>query len=280
MMSFERLVEQFDKANEELIEKTDGVLFNCCSWVKNFESPDWDEKGVFIRRCKNNVDKIYVLLLDIDGTQTLKQAIDIWQDYEFYIYSTFSHSTEKDKFRLILPLETPLTRLEFDERHDAMASEFNVDGASFTISQAFYLPSYNKENKSLAFTYWNKDKPRYDVMILEKQEINYNVNTEIPNYSTDNPHPLAIPIFNTLKTGSDLHVVDAMPLAILCKSKGLTLDQYKYLVSTMAASDSMLRTGGIDIENLYHRGFNSFMTDNKAIKLMQKLNCDMWRFIK
>ena len=279
--TFEELVDYFTEEQKLLEDKTDGLLFNCCRYKTDYESPESVKNGRspvtdYIRRCKENVESISCLLLDVDGTMSLEESIKQWQDYEFLVYSTHSNSAEKEKFRLVIPLETPLTLKEFDTRHESMCKEFSVDGASFTISQCFYLPSYNYNNKDLAYVYWNKSQLRYDAMVLEKEEINYNIQFEKPNF--DEKHPMAQSIYLTLMTGSDLHYSDALSLAILCKSKGLSVHEYKQIVYKIANQDSDLRTKKVDLDKLYLQGFNSFMTDKKAVQLMNKLNCSMWRF--
>jgi len=247
--TFEELVEFFTEEQKFLEDKTHGLLFNCCSYkteylspetVKNARSPITD----YIRRCKENVDTISCLLLDVDGTMTLAESVEQWQDYEFLVYSTHSNSIDKEKFRLVIPLKTPLTLTEFDSRHESMIKEFKVDGASFTISQCFYLPSYGSENKDIAYVYWNKSHLRYDCLKLEPEEINYNVNFKKPVFT--DKHPMAQAIFQTLMTGSDLHYSDALSLAILCKSKGLSVSEYKQIVHTISHSESDLRTKKVD----------------------------------
>jgi hypothetical protein len=284
--TFEEIVYQFKEAQSELKIKEDGMLFNCCTWVKNFTNPPEDKfnqdksfypREELIRRCKENVDHIYCLLLDVDGTMTLEQTIDKWKEYEFLIYSTHSNSIEKEKFRLIVPLRTALSMQEFDERHDSMCTAFNVDGASFTISQAFYLPSYSADNKDIAFVYWNESDTRYDALPLSTVPITINPTLTAPTGATT---AITNSIYRTLITGSDLHYADALALAVLCKSKGLTEANYIDIVKTIAAPDSALRTSAVSLSNLYSQGFNAYMKNDTAIKLMQKLHCDMWRFVK
>lgn len=256
------------------------MLFNCLKYKNDYISPDnikveGANKDDYIRRCKENVESISCLLLDIDGTMTLEQAINQWCEYEFLIYSTHSNSVEKEKFRMVIPLKTALTQTEFDKRHNSMIDAFSVDGASFTISQCFYLPSYSESNKHLAYVYWNTSDTRYDALTLAEEQINYNIVMEKPNFEKNT---MSQTIYNTLITGSDLHYSDALSLAILCKCKGLSVNEYKQIVLTIANPDSDLRTKKVDLDKLYKQGFNSFMTDRKAIQLMNRLNCNMWRF--
>lgn len=279
--TFEELVNYFTEEQKYLEDKTDGLLFNCCSYKTEYLSPETvkNARGPvtdYIRRCKENVNTISCLLLDVDGTMSLDDSIKQWQDYEFLIYSTHSNSVSKEKFRLVIPLKTPLTLEEFDTRHTSMIEEFSVDGASFTISQCFYLPSYGDNNKDISYVYWNKSEVRYDALVLATEKINYKESFEKPNF--DDKHPMAQSVYLTLLTGSDLHYSDALSLAILCKSKGINSTQYREIVHTISHPDSDLRTKKVDLNKLYNQGFDSFMTDRKAVQLMQRLNCSMWRF--
>jgi hypothetical protein len=277
--TFDELVEFFKDYQKETEDKTSGHLFNCCSYkTTDYLTPDYvkiGDKNDYIRRCKENVDKIYCLLLDVDGTQTLEESIKIWQNYEFLIYSTHSNSLNKEKFRLVIPLKTPMTNTEFDSRHDSMVEILGVDGASFTISQCFYLPTYSKDNKNISFIHHNKGE-LFDGLILPEKELNLNIQHEKPSFHGRSP--IAQLVFNTLLTGRDLHYSDALSLAILCKSKGLSSSEYTQIVQTISAPDSDLRTKKVNLGKLYSQGFDSFMTDKKAIELMKRLNCNMWRF--
>lgn len=278
--TFEELVEFFKEQQCELVNKEAGRLFNCCEYREDYESPKWVREGLdasqYIRRCKANVKSISCLLLDVDGTQTLDQVVNTWCDYEFLVYSTHGNSQNKEKFRLVIPLATPLTREEFDCRHTAMISSFGVDGASFTISQAFYLPSYSAENRNIAYIHWNQSEQRYNARDLPVEELNTNSLTVEPVAGERSAE--ATSVYRTLLTGSNLHYNDALPLAILCKAHGLTVSEFEYIVSAIAALDSQLRTDDVDLKHLYNQAYNSFMTTRKATALMRRLNCDMWRW--
>lgn len=281
-MSFDELVDLFRDSQRELANKEDGMLFNCVSYIEDYEPPDeikfhWlKNRTNYISRCKDNVDKIYCLLLDVDGKQTLEETIEQWHPYEFLIYSTWGHSRTKDKFRLIVPLYEPLTNKEFDARTDAMKSMFNlVDGASFTISQCFYFPSYQPGNKDIAFIHHNKSELKFDAMVLPEKQLSTNEATVIPKDYVD---PLSKMVYDTLLTGSGLRYADVLSLAVLCKSKGIDQIGFSNIVNTIAAADSSLRTNQVNLAKLYKEGYDSFMTNKKAIELMRKLNCNMWMF--
>lgn len=277
-MSFPEIVEFFQNNQSELQDKTAGLLFNCCSWRDDPEPPELTDRSVagLIRRCRQNVAQIYCLLLDIDGTMSLESAVADWAEYEFLIYSTYRHTQLKPKFRLVVPLAEPLTREQFDQRHEAMIAEFNVDAASFTISQAFYLPSHSPDNRDQAFVVWNQSDRRYSALGLPVTQIpdRQPARDLIPGQRT----PDALSVYRTLITGRNLHYSDVLPLAVLCKSRGLTCEEFVAVVQASSATDSVLRTGSIDIPHLYDQGYKSLMTKRKMISLMNRMGCDMWRW--
>lgn len=270
---FATVVNILKESQQLVVNKTDPEMFNLCSWIDNFESPEY--KQGFIRRCKSNVSQIYALLLDIDGTRTLADAVAEFANYEFLIYSTFGNSETKEKFRLILPLNTALTRLEFDQRHTSMCDYFGVDRASFTISQAFYLPCYNKDNEHISFIYWNQQPQRYEALLLPVREISTNI---VEGPKAGDVDPMAPSIYKTLLTGSNMRYADALPLAVLCKSKGLGLDIYRDIINTIAGADSSLRTGLADVDKIWTEAYSTHVRHTTMITLMQRLNCDMWRW--
>jgi len=248
-------------------------MFNLCSWRDDFDSPE--HKPGYIRRCKSNVAQIYAVVLDIDGTTTLEDAVAEFIEYEFLIYSTYNNSRDKDKFRIVLPLNSPLTRQEFEQRHDSMAESFNVDRASFTISQAFYLPCHNEQNADISYVEWNKSTRRYEALLLPAKIISENHHMGPQEGEID---PLAPSIYKTLLTGSNMRYADALPLAVVCKSKGLGYLEFKDIVMTIAGTDSSLRTGSADIDKIWQEAYTTYTRYDTMITLMQRLNCDMWRW--
>ena len=288
-LTFTELVLELMDSQQEIVNKEDAMLFNVCSTIKDFEHPpelNKDDEIIdysphnrtdLIRRCKANVDTIYCLLLDIDDNKTLDEAITEWVDYEFFIYSSFSHSKAKDKFRLILPLKRPLTAKEFNERHAAMVKKFNYeDGASFTMSQCFYFPSYSKDNKDDAFMYYNESNKRYDALQLSTvtiAEANEKHDIVMPTAMT----AMGKSVYNTLITGNNLHLVDAMPLAMLCKSHGIDFAGYCSIVG-QTGQNSCVSDKVTNLKELYGKGYNNHMTHKKSLELMQRMGCDTWRF--
>jgi len=272
-ITFEEFATIMVDSCREVVAKEDQEMFNLCAWREDFVSPN-DKEG-YIRRCKENVTEVYALLLDVDGNRTLANIIAEYAEYEFLVYSTFGNSAEKEKFRLILPLVEPLTAFDFELRKESIKTHFGVDDASFAVSQAFYFPCYTAENKDIHFVYWNEKPARYDVMPLEIQF----VSTNIVNGPIDGEvDPLAPSIYKTLLTGSNLRYADALPLAVLCKSKGLGEADFRDIINTVAGHDSSLRTGLANLDTIWREAYSTHIRNETMLNLMRRLNCDTWRF--
>ena len=271
-----------------LTTKEDGQLFNICSFIDNAEPPIEDsfnpdltphKREELIRRCKANVQEVYALLLDVDGNLTLAEAVAKWHAFEFFVYSTHGNSVDKEKFRLVMPLSTPVSRDAFDERHTSLCEFFGVDKASFTISQAFYWPSYSPSNADIRFAYHNKGEVRFDAMLLPAEEISRNI-VMPPAYAPGEQDPLADAIYETFLTGSNLRYADALTLAVICKSKGISEAHWRNLVQRISGFDSSLRSGEADLDKLWKDAYAGQIRNDTVIKLMKTLGCNMWRWKK
>jgi len=95
-----------------------------------------------IRRSKANLEFITGLVLDIDKGQRIEDAISLYEDLEYVIYTTFRHTSDEHRFRIIIPFSQPLLSEDIDLRKRAIQKTFpTVDRASFNASQAFYFHS-------------------------------------------------------------------------------------------------------------------------------------------
>ena len=108
---------------------------------------DLDNK--IIRR-NVNVETVSMILLDYDKGDSVDAIREKWKDFNHCIYSTFSHSAEKPKFRLVIPFKTPLTSEQFKN-----AWPFEADG-SFDESckdpsRMYYTPSCPPDKAGIAF---------------------------------------------------------------------------------------------------------------------------------
>jgi hypothetical protein len=279
---FGDFVQLLDENTKMLVCKEEGTLFNFCSYKKKgYESPKWcgnetRPRAELIKRCKNNVDKIYCLMLDVDGTMDILTAMQDFNEYEYLLYTTFNHSAARDKFRIVLPLEQPLTAADFNARHEALRKLFKVDGASFTISQAFYFPSYNKNNAADRIFYWHRSAVRFDAEAVVAVAALKHKGTAVDRMAL-NPLIRIVDInadlvYQAVMSCKGMHYTDALPLATLMKSKGLSYQHYSTAVDRIAVADSVLRTDTVSVQKLWEKGYGR-VTHKHATELLKRLSC-------
>lgn len=104
------------------------------------------------RRLKENIKEIFLLVLDIDSGVSFNQIEELLRNFEFVVHSTYSHSAEISKWRVILPLSKPIepTQLAplFDSVNQLFKGALDVT-CGHDPSRMYYLPSCPKETESL-----------------------------------------------------------------------------------------------------------------------------------
>jgi hypothetical protein len=209
----------------------------------------YDEIPNTVRRCKGNVVSITGIVLDVDEAMTIEQAIDMLSPIEFVLYTTFRHTAEQHKFRIIIPFKRPLLAADIAGRQASISETFpGVDNASFTVSQSFYFHSGNKDR----FTYHNKGVivDPYDNFKYQEPKI-FSVPTATNPISTElTPEQAEAYKQNVIKSlltcrgmhyagkNSSNHAV--LTLISICRSIGCSYDEFDAICSTIAAPDSQL----------------------------------------
>lgn len=95
-----------------------------------------------VRRSKANLEHITGLVLDVDKGQKIEDAISLYSGLEYVIYTTFNHTFDLNRFRIIIPFSQPLKSEDIALRKASIQETFpTVDPASFNASQAFYFHS-------------------------------------------------------------------------------------------------------------------------------------------
>ena len=104
-MKWLELVEVLSK--HIVTEQKDGLMFNC-----------WHFEGE--KRNSESCDILSALIIDVDGEQTIGQAKQRFEKFEYCGYTSFGHSTEDkgycDCFRIILPLAKPVTKEQLEQK--------------------------------------------------------------------------------------------------------------------------------------------------------------------
>ncbi len=139
------------------------------------------EPGIKARR-NSLAETADLLTLDFDNIVTLEEAMDMYREYTYLIYSSFNHQrwkydkstgswmTPRDKFRVVFPLAQTVSKQEWLDRVfdkalkylPADAWEINtfaphVDGVSKVLSQPFCIPIQHPDEGE-AFVQVNEGK--------------------------------------------------------------------------------------------------------------------------
>ena len=154
---WETLVAMFSE-HQNIQNKEDGLMFNLVKFksigdptaelgrTKEYINKEWTGEYIYkrntVRRCKANVIGIDGIVLDVDNTLSIGEIIDELQDLEFFLYTTFNHTAQQHKFRVIIPFSRMLLKEDIAGREADIMSVFpGVDQSSFSVSQSFYFHS-------------------------------------------------------------------------------------------------------------------------------------------
>lgn len=136
--------------------KEDASLFNGIIFKNN-------EGGSFTRRCAVNGDKITMLLLDYDATDTFDSIRAKFSPYEFLQYTSHSHKTKnkhfRNCFRVVFPLQFAMNFDDYMKKIPAIQSwAGSMDKSSTDRTRAFYLPSCAQAMVKHSRVWHNKGK--------------------------------------------------------------------------------------------------------------------------
>lgn len=131
-------------------------------WGKEGELKLDTEGNPFTWKGAVNIKEWFMLPVDIDEGFTIVDAIKKYKDYEYILYTSFSHQTgdvPKDKFRILFPLFRPVSAKDFEYRRHSIAEWLGAasyDESSLARFRGFYLPSCTKENYNNGVIYHNE----------------------------------------------------------------------------------------------------------------------------
>lgn len=271
---------------QEVENKTDPQLFNLCEF-KSADDPTvrWARKyagemvdGVWQRhpsglyterigvvgRCKENVVALHGLVLDVDKNMSISDIRiklgdeeSLEPSLEYVIYTTFSHSDKQDKFRVVIPFSQPLLAEDIAGREEAIIETFpGVDHASFTVSQCFYFHSGPRMCGRSPYVYHNRGimldpySFEYREPKIWKPEPSVYINTE---FTPEQLEAYKSAVVASLLTCSGLHYLGDHPQGVLtlvsiCKSIGLSFEEYDAICRKIADPSSQLTSSAKRIE--------------------------------
>lgn len=249
-----------------LNKKEDGRLFNLAEF-KSLNNPTVelgriykyidgvrDPEGTFdvipgtVRRCKENVVALWGIVLDVDENKTIEQTIDWLGDIEYVLYTTFRHTPEKHKFRVVIPFSEPLLAEDINGYKDSIMNKFpGVDAASFTVSQGFFFHSGN--NDPIAYHNQGMIINPYDYFQYQAPQV-YVPPTTTSQTTMDPEFADAYKkaVLASLRTCSGLHYAGkganngaVLTLVSICKSIDMDFQTFNDLCLSISAPDSQLQ---------------------------------------
>lgn len=224
----------------------------------DFTKQTWNYESGTIRRCKDNAEGVWALMLDYDGKDTIYNVINDLNGIKFVLYTSFRHSTSKHKFRVVIPFENMVTIEKFKSKLHSIANTFtSVDSASFSISQSFYL--HCSPSKETAFSYIGVgefiDIDMFDDTIIEEQPVN--TIEQLKTEYTGNTDYYKNIMIDSLATCGGLHYAGesskygVLVLVGLCRSAGMNINEYNILCANMAAPESELSHEAVRLSAWY-----------------------------
>jgi hypothetical protein len=226
-------------------------------WARRYKYVNGERTGEYtlipntVRRCKDNVISYSGIVLDVDKTMSMEDAVVAYDGLEYVLYTTWSHTPEHHKFRIIIPFSRDIPKAELLGRRDSIKQVFpDVDPASFSVSQSFYFHSGNTNPFSIRVRGEMIDPYRFEYVEPPTYEP-----TEYHSESTlDDEYKEAYKqaVVKSLLSCSGLHYAGSnnsnlgvLTLVSICKSIGISFNEYDSICSQMAGSDSSLRKSDI-----------------------------------
>ena len=252
--------------HNKLKNKEDGKLFNLVEF-KSLNNPSVEPGRIYkygadgmrdfsgeynilpgtVRRSKANVVALWGIVLDVDEDKTIEQTAELLDGLEYVLYTTFRHTPEKNKFRVVIPFSEPLLAEDIDGRKEPIINTFpGVDNASFTVSQSFYFHSGN--TRPLAYHSQGAMLNPYDFeyrapKVYVPQTTNYETTMD-PEFA--DAYKKAV--YASLKTCSGLHYAGkgansgaGLLLVSICKSIDMDFTTFDQLCDSISAPDSQLK---------------------------------------
>lgn len=110
-------------------------------------------------RSNDNVKHKNILVYDVDDfpkDHDLFDEVSALYSGAFAIYSTYKHTDEAGRYRLLIPVDRNLTTTQYDNLMRKIADGLKLeglDGSSYTLSQPFALPVVKSKDSPFVFKY-------------------------------------------------------------------------------------------------------------------------------
>lgn len=112
-------------------------------WVPLYTKKDVEKKFPHYRG-DINVEAITALVIDCDQPGTIEKAEEVFDGYEYVVYSTHNFTPETPwKFRMVLRLHQPIPVDNWTMCFEAIKSRIDIDPSCCNPSRLYYYPSHS-----------------------------------------------------------------------------------------------------------------------------------------
>ena len=104
------------------------------------------------KRGNDYVECVTLALVDYDDGTTIAEAQERFSTFEFLLYTSFNHTPEHHRFRLLFPLEKPIAAKDWDcaWAHLAKLSP-GLDESCKDLARIYYLPTHRPGAEHISF---------------------------------------------------------------------------------------------------------------------------------
>ena len=270
--------------HNDVAEKTQAELFNVAQfkslddpthelgrkyhYVNGVRQSTFDEIPNTVRRSKSNVISISGIVLDVDEKMNITGVIELLDGLEYVLYTTFRHTPEHHKFRVVIPFSRPLMAEDIAGRQESIMEYFpGVDNCSFTQSQSFYFHSGKAD--PIAFRNEGMMIDPYDFEYREQPVYTPKEATTVRN--DDDYKEWREAVTRSLRSCSGLHYDGSngstrgvLVLVQICKSIGMSFAEFDYICSEISAPASNLKRP--DVRNMAWTGWDRDTATRKTVE--------------
>lgn len=116
------------------------------------------------RRCTGKVECRSMITLDADFAETdFCEAVEMFAEYSYIIYSTHKHTPEKPRLRLIVPLSRTVSAEEYEAAARRLADSLGIEQFDDTTYQPHRLMYYPSTSADGEFVFRHAERKPLDV---------------------------------------------------------------------------------------------------------------------
>lgn len=116
------------------------------------------------RRCTGKVECRSMITLDADFAETdFCEAVEMFAEYSYIIYSTHKHTPEKPRLRLIVPLSRTVTAEEYEAAARKLADSIGIEQFDDTTYQPHRLMYYPSTSADGEYVFRHAERKPLDV---------------------------------------------------------------------------------------------------------------------